>query len=204
MRLACLVVVVLVSNVAHAEERSAVVTIGGAFGGASSVSSMSTDYNYDYDYASPDGAMSGPSDGLGAVRATLAWERPSPAFEMEPGKSNFSGSLVPELAIGSLFEHDRAEGFVGIGLRAELRAAHNSIKPFGLTYKVGGYLVGRALVLGKSQDAAYEFGFGEYFPRFSSFTRIGFEMSVMARPHYMDADETQVIGLFSLFAGWAP
>jgi hypothetical protein len=189
MRFACVLVVLLVANVAHAD-RTAVVTVGGAFGAQGGEDYM------------PEGTPeAGP---IGAVRATLAWERPSPAFLPEPGKSNFSGSLVPELIVGSLFEQERAEGFVGIGLRAELRGAHNQIMPFGLTYKVGGYLVGRALVLGGTQDAAYEFGLGEYFPRFSGFTRAGFEMTVITRPHYMQSDEWQGTFLLSLFAGWAP
>jgi hypothetical protein len=204
MRFAWLVAVVLFgSNLAHAEDRSAVVTIGGAFGGASSVSSMTTPGYYSPDNAAPDGGMSGPGGGLGAARVTLGWEKPLPEFGLD-GKSNFSGSFVPELNVGSLFESDRAEGFLGLGLRAELRAAHNRIAPFNLTYKVGGYLVGRALVLGKSQDATYEFGIGEWFARFRGFSRAGFELTIMSRPHYMDTDETQIIGLFSLYAGWSP
>ncbi|HUS27346.1 MAG TPA: hypothetical protein VMZ53_02525 [Kofleriaceae bacterium] len=189
MRFACLVAVLLVSNVAYAEERSTVVSVGGAFGFLGGTDVMPED--------------AGQPGGIGAIRATLAWERPSPEYGAI-GKSNFSGSLVPELVVGSLFEEERAEGFVGLGLRAELRAAHNHLSPFGWTYKVGGYLVGRALVLGKSQDATYEFGIGEYFPRRAGYTRAGFELTMAVRPHTMDTDEAQVIGLLSLFAGWAP
>lgn len=189
MRFACVLVVLLVANVAHAD-RTAVVTVGGAFGAMGGESLM------------PDAAPeAGP---VGLVRGTVAWERPSPPFLTEPGKSNFSGSFVPELIVGSFLEQDRAEGFVGIGLRAELRGAHNDIQPFGLTYKVGGYLVARALVLGRTQDAAYEFGLGEYFPRFSGFTRAGFEMTVISRPNYMESDGWQGALMLSLFAGWAP
>ncbi|HTL35742.1 MAG TPA: hypothetical protein VL326_21580 [Kofleriaceae bacterium] len=205
MRFALLVavVVLLVSNVAHAD-RSAVLTLGGAFGGASTVSSSTYyDGSMSDPYYAPDDTMSGPQGAIGAARASLAWEKPLPEF-LDDRKSNFSGSFVPELNIGSLFESDRAEGFLGLGLRAELRAAHNRIAPFNLTYKVGGYFVGRALVLGKSQDAVYEFGIGEWFARFKGFSRAGFELTIMARPHYMDTDDTQILGLFSLYAGWAP
>jgi hypothetical protein len=188
MRFACLVVVLLASNVAHAEERSGVLSVNGGFGFLAHEEWME------------DGNTSG---GLGAVRATYAWERPSPQFAVD-GKSNFSGSLVPELVVGTLLEEDRAEGFVGLGLRAELRAAHNKIAPFNLKYKVGAYLVARAMVLGKSQDAAYEFGIGEYFPRFSGFTRMGFELTVISRPNYMDTNDWQAGALLSLFAGFAP
>lgn len=200
MRCAWLVAVVLLaSNVAHAEDRSAVFTLGGAIGASSSTSWMATDSGY----WTNDNTMQGQGGPLGAARLSVAWERPLPEFR-EAGKSNFSGSLVPELNVGSLFETDRAEGFLGLGLRAELRAAHNRIMPFNLTYKVGGYLVGRALVLGKSQDAAYEFGIGEYFARSTGFNRAGFELTVTSRPHYMETDETQIIGLFSLYVGWSP
>ena len=199
MRLACVVVVVLfASNVAHAEDRSAVVSVSGGVG---------AEWGASDDAVPLEGALyrepNGGGTELAGVRATLAWERPSPDFVAD-GKSNFSGSLVPELVVGSLVDDQRAQGYLGLGLRAELRAAHNRIMPFGLRYKVGGYFVGRALVVGKEQDAAYEFGFGEYFPRFSTFTRVGFEMTVAVRPHYMDTDETQYFGLFSIFAGWAP
>jgi hypothetical protein len=186
MRFACLLVVLLASNVAHAEERSGVLTVNGGFG-----------------FLAHEEWMGDGNGGLGVVRATYAWERPSPQFG-EDGKSNFSGSFVPELVAGTFLEEDRAEGFLGLGLRAELRAAHNRIKPFGFKYKVGAYLVARAMVLGKSQDAAYEFGFGEYFPRFSSFTRMGFELTVISRPNYMETTDWQAGALLSLFAGWSP
>lgn len=190
MRFACVLVVLLGSNVARAEDRSAVVSVGGAYGFITNETPMAEEAVL--------------PEGVGAVRATLAWERPLPALP-ELGKSTFSGSLVPELVAGSLLEEDRAEGFLGLGLRAELRAAHNKIGLWAFPYKVGGYLVARALVLGKSQDAAYEFGFGEYFMRpHGSTTRVGFELTLISRPAYMETDQTQTAGLFSLFAGWSP
>jgi hypothetical protein len=188
MRLCAAVLVLVLPTLAHADERHTVVSIGGALG------AMGVD-------GGPDHADSGQP--IGSIRATLAFEREPPSFG-DVGKSKFSGSFVPELVAGGFLEDDRAEGFVGVGLRAEVRAAHNQLAPFGWTYKVAGYLSARAVVLGGTQDHAYEFGLGEYFVRRSGFTRAGFELSVLLRPDYMSSDQVSAAGLFSLFAGWAP
>lgn len=142
--------------------------------------------------------------GMWNVRGSLTWEHPQVPIPTEEGKWDADGSLVPELVVGSLFERDRAEGYVGVGVRADLRLSQNAMGLLKVTMRGGVYVSARALVVGNSQDVTYEFGLGEYFARHHSEGRFGWELQVLDRPHWQQTD-TQYMGmLFSLYAGWAP
>ena len=138
------------------------------------------------------------------VRASLTWEHPLPQIPDEEGDWSADGSLVPELVAGSLFEPDRAEGYVGVGVRADLRMAQNAMGLFKITMRGGVYLAARALVVGESQDVTYDFTLGEYFARRHNQTRFGWELQVLDRPHYAETDAQYMGFLVSLYAGWAP
>ena len=184
MRLALAIVVVLIPGLAHAD-RTTVVNIGGGMGVAGNV-----------DASEP--------DGVGGPRATLAWENEPLAIPPEPGTYDLGGALVPELVVGSLFEKDRMEAYVGVGVRAELKIAQNAMGLLKWTTRGAGYLSARGLVVGETRDVMYEFGIGQYFGRVKNFTRFGYEIQVLNRPHFEQMDNHYVGFLFSLYVGWAP
>ena len=184
MRLALAIVVLLVPGLAHAD-RTTIVNIGGNLG-----------VHGDVDATTP--------DALGGPRLTLAWENEPLAIPAEPGTHDLGVGLVPELVVGGFFEEDRMEGYLGVGVRAELRMAQNAMGLLKWTTRGAGYLSGRALVVGESRDVTYEFGLGQYFARVSNFTRFGYEISVLHRPHWQQSDSQYIGFLMSLYVGWAP
>jgi len=179
-----LVAGLLVANEARAD-RSTIVNLGGGLGVQGDVEAVEPDVVW-------------------SVRASLTWEHPQPQIPADEGDWNADGSLVPELVAGSLFEPDRAEGYVGVGVRADLRMAQNAMGLFKITMRGGVYLAARALVVGESQDVTYEFALGEYFARRHNETRFGWELGVLDRPHYSDTDAQHMGFLVSLYVGWAP
>jgi hypothetical protein len=187
MRLVSLAIglaVLFAGSESHADRRT-IVNLGGGGGLLGDVDSISP-------------------DGMFNVRGSLTWEHPQVAIPAEEGTWDADGSLVPELIAGSLFETDRAEGYVGVGVRADLRMAQNSMGLLKVTMRGGVYVTARALVVGEKHDATYEFGLGEYFARHHNETRFGWELSVLDRPHYQQTS-TQYIGMLaSLFVAWAP
>jgi hypothetical protein len=184
MRLALAIVVLLVPGLAHAD-RTTIVNIGAGIGVLG-----------DVDATAP-GVMFAP-------RATLAWEDALLPIPAEPGTHDIGGALVPEIVVGSLFEEDRAEGFVGVGIRAELKMSQNAMGLLKWTTRGAGYLSARGLVVGETRDVAYEFGVGQYFAKRTNFTRFGYEIQVMHRPHWQQTDSQYLGFLFSLYVGWAP
>jgi hypothetical protein len=184
MRLALAIVVVLIPGLAHAD-RTTIVNIGAGVGVAGNVDAIEP-------------------DGVGGPRATLAWETEPLAIPAEAGTFDLGGQLVPELVAGSLFEEDRMEAYVGVGVRAELKMAQNAMGLLKWTTRGGAYLAGRGLVIGETRDVMYEFGVGQYFERVKNMTRFGYEIQVLNRPHFEQQDNHYVGFLFSLYVGWAP
>lgn len=184
MRLALAIVVLFVPALAHAD-RTTVVNIGAGIGAAGNVDSVEP-------------------DGVGGPRATLAWETAPLAIPAEEGTFDLGGQLVPELLVGTMFEEDRAEGFLGVGVRAELKMAQNAMGLLKWTTRGGAYLSARGLVIGETRDVMYEFGVGQYFERVKNFTRFGYEIQVLNRPHFEQMDNHYMGFLFSLYVGWAP
>jgi hypothetical protein len=174
----------LVPSVAHAD-RTTIVNLGlgvGVFG--------------DVEATEPDSMI--------APRATLAWENAPLAIPDEPGTFHAGVALVPELTVGSLFESDRAEGYLGVGVRGELQMAQNAMGLLKWTTRGAAYLSARALVVGETRDVNYDFGIGQYFMRRHNFTRFGYEIEVLDRPHYMQTDSHYIGFVMSLYVGWAP
>lgn len=176
--------VVLAPAVAHAD-RKTIVNIGGNVGLMGSTDTITP------------GAIGGP-------RLTLAWEDPQLAIPDEKGTFDLGVALVPELFAGSLFESDRAEAYLGVGVRGELKIAQNSMGLLEVTARGAAYISARALVVGDTRDATYAFGFGQYFSRLKNETRFGYEAEFLDRPHYEQSSTTYVGFLFSLYVGWAP
>lgn len=184
MRLVVAALVVLVPALAHAD-RNTIVNIGGNVGLMGNVDAITP-------------------DGIGGPRLTLAWENPQMPIPAEKGTFDLGVALVPELFAGTLFESDRAEVYLGVGVRGELRLAQNSMGLLEVTARGAAYLSARALVIGETRDATYAFGFGQYFARLKNDTRFGYEAEFLTRPHFEQTDSHYVGFLFSLYVGWAP
>jgi hypothetical protein len=140
-------------------------------------------------------------------RITLSWEHAPLPFPDAPGYK-FAGSIVPELLAGSFVEDVRAEGYLGVGVRAELKMAQREQGLLKISARGALYLAGRGMVTGADRDPMLEFGFGEYIGGFSKSTRVGFEFDVITRDRKnttMDAmPGREVGGLFQLYVGFAP
>ena len=176
--------VVLAPTVAHAD-RSTIVNIGGNVGLMGSTDTIEP-------------------GGMGGGRLTLAWEDPQMPIPEEKGTFDLGVALVPELFVGTLLESDRAEAYLGVGVRGELRMAQNSMGLLEVTARGAGYLSARALVIGETRDATYAFGVGQYFARHKNDTRFGYECELLDRPHFEQTTDHYVGFLFSLYVGWAP
>ncbi len=173
--------VLATSGVAHAD-RTTVLDVGMTFGGISAV--------HDTGNERP---LVGP-------RITLGFEGSFVDVPDQPGY-HFAGALVPELVAGSYVYDDRAEGYVGVGLRAEVQMGQREQGLFKVSARGAMYLVGRALVIGDTQDPMYEFGVGEYLTRFHSRQRVGFELTFVDRPHDHGGVEAEAGGFMSLYVG---
>jgi hypothetical protein len=133
-------------------------------------------------------------DVLGGMRVTLAFEGPLPP-PLPPGHDRGDPRLVPELFAGVQSSDRVAEGYVGAGLRAELRVT---------TYRHDGggfYFAPRAFVIGAHRDAGGEIAAGWYLAIHDQ-TRFGMEGAVTARPS--DRAGAHEIGVNALlYVGWA-
>jgi hypothetical protein len=185
----------LVPALAHAEERSTVVTVAGMLGAIEGTAS-STDY-----YIEPE-PLVGP-------RITLSWENTALALPDARGYK-FDGALVPELVGGAYFTDERAQAFIGAGLRAELRMSQREMGLFKISARGAVYLAGRGLVVGDNRKPYGELALGEYFLVGKS-TRIGFEFAAV----FTKADQMIVYdtynddgmrsgGMVQIFLGWGP
>jgi hypothetical protein len=184
-----LLAIVVTCSLAHADERSTTVTAGVMTGG----------------FAEPmDDGVDG-ADGVLGLRLTLAWEHAPLAMPAEPG-FRAGGALVPELFVGSLADDVHAEGFVGAGVRAELRISQLEMGLLKLSARGAVYVAARGLVLGEHQAPFGEIAVGDYwaFGR-TSHLRVGIEGSVLVGAHYQMTDagrDRRVGGVVQLLLGW--
>jgi hypothetical protein len=172
--------------IAHAD-RSTVVDVGVTVGAA----------------GNPNSADSS-ADGLSLVgpRATLSWENPLVGVPDRPGY-RFAGALVPQIIVGSYLQSDRADGYLGVGLRADLQMGQRDQGLLKVSARGAIYAVGRALVIGDKREPMYEVGFGEYLSRFHTSTRVGFELTVVVLPDASAAGDpdANVGGFVGLYVG---
>ncbi len=175
MRCSVAMVVVLgASSVAHAD-RSTVLSVGGMFGGAG-------------DFAG------GRADPAWGTRLSLGFGSPLPEMPATRGY-NWRGALVPELFAGGLVlpESERADGYFGAGIRAELQFAQREMGLLRISARGAGYIATRGLVIGEDRAGIFEFAIGEYFARHRSAARIGYEVDVMV--HHDPTGEWQTVAL---------
>lgn len=159
------------SSVAHAD-RSAVLSVGGMFGGTG-----------DFD--------GGRADPAWGARLSLGFEDPLPDMPVTRGYS-WDGALVPELVAGGLVlpEAQRADGYFGAGVRAELRFAQREMGLLRVSARGAGYVALRGLVVGEDRTGLFEVAIGEYFARHRNATRIGYEIDVMMQQDRTAEDPT--------------
>lgn len=174
--------VLVVSGVAHAE-RATVVDVGVTFGGIDTA----------HHTPGSDAPLVGP-------RVTLGWEDRLVDVPDQPGY-RFAAALVPEIVLGSYIQSERAEGFFGVGLRADLQMGQREQGLLEVSARGALYLVGRALVIGANRDPMYEVGIGEYLARFHTRTRVGFELTFVARSQDHGSAETEAGGFMALYVG---
>ena len=200
MRLLVAALVVVVPSLAHADERRTFVEIGGTAGATARTDTPPSQPGA----YQPDVQMIPDAHPLLGPRVTLSWEHAPLAMPDEPGY-RVGTSLVPELLGGSFIDDKHAAGYVGVGVRGELKLAQRDQGIFHLSARGALYLAARACVVGGSRDPFYEFGFGEYFGGIHTPTRVGFELSFVARHNTVDmADTHEMGGLLSFFVGFAP
>jgi hypothetical protein len=176
------------SSVAHAD-RSAILSVGGMFGATG---------DFEGGYTEP--AWGG--------RLSLGFDNPLPEMPATRGYK-WDGAIVPELVIGGLVlpDAERADGYFGAGIRAELRFAQRDMGLLRVSARGAGYIALRGLVVGEERDGLFEFGIGEYFARHRSSTRIGYEIDVLMAPGDRPMDEGRTdntVGLLmQLYVGGA-
>jgi len=188
MRRLVALLVVAVPALAHAD-RTTIIDVGFTAGGAGNSG-----------WSSSSGTGGRDSFALVGPRATLAWEGNLVGVPDAPGY-NFGGALVPELVGGAYFESDRAEGYLGVGLRADLQMGQRDQGLLKVSARGAIYAVGRALVIGPKQEPMYELGFGEYLTRFHGRTRVGIEFTFVDRPHDLGDPDSSVGGFIALYVG---
>jgi len=171
------------SSVAYAD-RTTVVDVGLNVGATG---------NVNHDSAENSAPLIGP-------RITLGFEGSLVDVPDRPGYA-FAGALVPELVLGSYIYDDRAEGYVGVGLRADLQMGQREQGLLKVSARGAMYLVGRALIIGDTQDPMYEFGFGEYLTRFHTRERVGIELTFVDRPHDHGSVDAHAGGFFGFYIG---
>jgi hypothetical protein len=182
----------LLCSTAHADERAttiAVAGMAGAFNGANR-----TVMTGDYYVRQPEGTF-GP-------RLTLSWEH-APLAMPDARGYRFEGALVPELVAGAFLDDVRAQGFIGAGLRAELRIAQREMGLLRMSARGAVYVAARGMVVGEERKPFGEFAIGEYL-LIGSATRIGFEADIlMGRADQMyDEPEPNIGVLMQFYVGW--
>lgn len=135
---------------------------------------------------------------LGGIQLVVGFEH-APLAIPEPGALSTELRLVPELLAGFVADDDRAEGFVGGGLRGELQlATHRRV-----SMHVAMYAAARAIAIGKHQDGAGQLVIGEYLS-LSRHRRFGWEGGLMMRPRGdVPADRARELDtLLTIYFGW--
>lgn len=181
--LVAMVVIGASSSVAHADGRSPILSVGGMFGGV--------------------GDLDGRPEPTWGTRLSLGWENPLPELPTQPGY-NVRGALVPELFVGGLVlpEAQRADGYFGVGVRAELQFAQREMGLLRVSARGAGYVAARGLVIGDERTGLFEFALGEYFARHRNATRIGYEVNVLV--NRSSASEDRTVGLLTqIYVGGA-
>jgi len=113
---------------------------------------------------------------LGGARLTLSFDD-APLVAPPPGHLRFDTRLAPELLAGFLTDDQRADGFVGAGLRAELWMASASHR---FRMRTAAYAAARAIAIGDHHDGAAELVIGEYLI-FAGGSRFGWEGGAVIR-----------------------
>lgn len=178
--------VLLVPSIALAEERMTMFSLGGMAGA----------------FERPEHELD--PEVLFGPRLTLSWEHPALAMPDAPGY-RFGGALVPELIGGAFVLDDRAEMFIGAGVRAEVKMAQREQGLLKVSARGSAYVAARGLIVGEQRSGFAEFGLGDYL-LVGRATRIGFEGSVViGRTQYMDGvPQPNVGGVVQFYVGWAP
>lgn len=178
--------VVALCGVAHADERTASVHVGGL--GQLEISDQLDDYG------DPE------LETYGAVRMTIGWEPPATPYPALRGY-RFGGALVPELIGGALMHGDAAEVLIGAGVRAELRIVQREGGLLRINSRSSIYVAARGMVVGKDRDAVLEGAFGDYLSFGDSPVRVGFEVGMTSRRDGMD---DRAGALVQFYLGYGP
>ncbi len=183
---------VLACSAAHAEERTTTITLGGMLGlFQRATPSMDP-------YVEPEATI-GP-------RVTLSWEHAPLAYPDAPGY-RFAGALVPELLGGAFVDDVRARGFIGAGLRAELKMAQREMGLLRISARGGVYVAARGIVLGDERKPFGEFSFGEYLC-VGDTARLGVEGGVLVgrgdRMAGVEPDQPKLGAVVLFYVGWQP
>ena len=184
--------VLLLAGVAHAEERTTTITVGGSIGAIDRV-------HQDYDYVSV------APEPLVGPRLSLAWEHAPLEMPAERGY-RLAGALVPEIVAGAFFDDVRARGFIGAGLRAELKMAQRRMGLLQVSARGAAYIAARGIVVGDEREVYGELTIGEYL-LVGRTGRIGIEGGVIAgrRDQMMiDAGASNVGAIVHAYIGWRP
>ena len=183
--------ILLAPALAHADERATNITIAGMLGAIEGTDTGESKF------VEPD-PLTGP-------RVTLSFEHAALALPDTRGY-RFDGSLVPEITAGAFVDEERAQGFVGAGVRAELRMSQREMGLFRVSARGAFYLAGRGLVVGDDRKPYGEVALGEYFI-FGSDKRIGFEFSALftSAPKMSEFDDgMRSGGMAQIYLGWKP
>lgn len=181
---------------AHAEERVTNVSLGGIIGVDPGAEPQRMP-------GIPTADVARAAEPVAGARLTLSWERARLPLPLAPGYAS-DGTLVPELILGTNFEEERAEGMIGVGLRAELRISQREQGLLRASAQAALYLAGRAMVIGEGRDGVTEFVVGEYIYLGRRNARLGFEggVSMRRRPDAMEPATT--IGVVTqVYLSWA-
>ena len=178
---------VVASSTATADDRATTITLGAMAGG----------------FEAADEEL-GRADGVFGPRVTLAWEHPALALPATPGY-RVAFALVPELHGGAFVLDERADMFIGAGLRGELKMAQREMGLLKVSARGSVYVALRGLVLGASRQSFVELAFGDYFFIGRS-TRVGIEGTVMLGYADRMQDDTRSVvgGMMQAYIGWAP
>jgi hypothetical protein len=183
---------VLACSVAHAEERTTTISIAAMAGGFNR--SEHVVMSGEYYVAEPEGTF-GP-------RLTLSWEH-APLAMPETRGYRFAGAIVPELVAGAFVDDVRAQGFIGAGLRAELRMSQREMGLLRVSARGAAYLAARGIVVGDERKPFGELAIGEYL-LIGDTARLGFECDIlMGRSDTMFDEPAPNVGvLMQIYVGW--
>jgi hypothetical protein len=185
-------VALLLAGTAHAEERTTTVTVGGTAGVV-----QRAHHDYDYRYVEPEPLL-GP-------RISLGWEHAPLEMPAERGY-RFAAALVPELVAGAFVDDRRARGYIGAGLRAELRMAQREMGLLRVSARGAVYIAARGFVLGDERKAYGEVTLGEYL-LVGRAMRLGVEAGVIggrADEIMIDAGAGNIGVVMHAYIGWRP